>query len=481
MRMQFGGFHLLTPVEMARADRLAPLAGPLLMERAGWAVVQAVVTMGPQRVLVLCGPGNNGGDGYVAARLLAARGWPVRVAALAAPKAGSEAEGAATQYIQSVGNGMMVSFTADEVGRADLVIDALFGAGLDRDLSADVVNVLRAAKRVVAVDVPSGMDGVTGMARGFAPQALKTVTFFRAKPGHLLLPGRDLCGELVVADIGIPERVLAEIKPTHFINQPGLWSLPVLAVDGHKYGRGSLTVVGGATTTGAARLVAAGARGAGVGLVTIAALGNGDVYRTGDPGVMVSDETPDVLALDQRRRVWVTGPGMGIEAARKFVPELLLAGRALVVDADALTAFAGAPESLGGAAVITPHAAEFSRLFGPPSADRTASVRAAARYTGAVVVLKGSDTIIAAPDGRVAINCDAPPSLATAGSGDVLAGIVGGLIAQGMGYFDAACAGVWLHGCAASLVGSGLLAEDLPRAVPLAIREAQKYIVRYCG
>jgi len=461
--------ELLTPTEMSRADRLAPLPGIELMERAGWAVARLARRFGPARTLVLCGPGNNGGDGYVAARLLAERGWPVAVAAMAPPRAGTDAELAARRW-----TGPMRPFAADEVARADLVIDAVFGAGLDRDLSPAVVNVLRAARNLIAVDVPSGVDGATGGVRGYAPQACATVTFFRRKPGHLLVPGRDLCGEILLADIGIPDQVLTEIKPTLFVNRPGLWQLPQLAVDGHKYGRGLLTVIGGAAMTGAARLVAAGARGAGVGLVTIAALGSADVYRSGDAGVMVSEEPPKALLSDQRRRVWVAGPGMGIEAARRIVPELLLAARAVVADADALTAFAGQPESLGGAAVLTPHEGEFARLFGPPGSDRVSSVRAAARYVGAVVILKGSDTIIASPDGRAAINHNAPPSLATAGAGDVLSGIVGGLIAQGMSYFDAACAAVWLHGRAASRVGSGLLAEDLPRAVPLAIQDAQQ-------
>ena len=461
--------ELLTPTEMSRADRLAPLPGIELMERAGWAVARLARRFGPARTLVLCGPGNNGGDGYVAARLLAERGWPVAVAAMALPRAGTDAELAARRW-----TGPMRPFAADEVARADLVIDAVFGAGLDRDLSPAVVNVLRAARNLIAVDVPSGVDGATGGVRGYAPQACATVTFFRRKPGHLLVPGRDLCGEILLADIGIPDQVLTEIKPTLFVNRPGLRQLPQLAVDGHKYGRGLLTVIGGAAMTGAARLVAAGARGAGVGLVTIAALGSADVYRSGDAGVMVSEEPPKALLSDQRRRVWVAGPGMGIEAARRIVPELLLAARAVVADADALTAFAGQPESLGGAAVLTPHEGEFARLFGPPGSDRVSSVRAAARYVGAVVILKGSDTIIASPDGRAAINHNAPPSLATAGAGDVLSGIVGGLIAQGMSYFDAACAAVWLHGRAASRVGSGLLAEDLPRAVPLAIQDAQQ-------
>ena len=469
MRAESSCLELLTPTEMSRADHLAPLPGIELMERAGWAVARLAHRYGPARTLVLCGPGNNGGDGYITARLLAERGWPVAVAALAPPRAGTDAEIAASRWA-----GLILPFTAEEVARADLVIDAVFGAGLDRDLTPAVVNVLRAARNLIAVDVPSGVDGATGAVRGYAPQARATVTFFRQKPGHLLIPGRDLCGEIFLADIGIPDDVLDEIKPALFINRPGLWRLPELAVDGHKYGRGFLTVIGGAKMTGAARLVAAGARGAGVGLVTIAALGSADVYRCGEAGVMVSEETPEALLADQRRRVWVAGPGMSVEAARRIVPGLLLAGRAVVADADALTAFGGQPESLGGAAVLTPHEGEYARLFGPPAVDRVASVRGAARYVGAVVLLKGSDTIIASPDGRAAINRDAPPSLATAGAGDVLAGIVGGLIAQGMSYFDAACAAVWLHGRAAAKVGSGLLAEDLPRAVPLAIQDAHK-------
>jgi len=459
-------YELLTPEQMSRADRAAPLPGIDLMERAGWAVARLARRFGPARTLVLCGPGNNGGDGYVAARLLAEQGWPVSVAALAPPRPGTDAEQAAARW-----NGPMRPFTAQEVAGADLVIDAVFGAGLDRDLAPAVVTVLRAARNLIAVDVPSGVDGTTGAVRGYAPQARATVTFFRRKPGHLLLPGRDLCGELLLADIGIPSDVLTEIKPTTFVNQPGLWRLPRLAEAGHKYSRGFLTIVGGAKMTGAARLVAAGARGAGVGLVTIAALGSADVYRGGPAGVMVSEETPSALLADQRRRVWVAGPGMGVEAARKIIPELLLVGRALVADADALTAFGGQPESLGGSAVLTPHEGEYARLFGPPASDRVASVRSAARYVGAVVLLKGSDTIIASPDGRAAINHNAPPTLATAGAGDVLSGIVGGLIAQGMTYFDAACAAVWLHGRAAAILGSGLLAEDLPTALPLAIRE----------
>ena len=213
--------------------------------------------------------------------------------------------------------------------------------------------------------------------------------------------------------------------------------------------------------TGAARLAADAARRGGAGLVTIAATARGDVYRTGSPGVLVSEAPLAELLQDGRRNVWVCGPGLGPEAARAALPVLLSAGRRVVADADVFSAFAGEPEALRGAAVLTPHAGEFARAFGDPGPDRIAAVRAAAAHTGAVVLLKGADTIIAAPDGKVAINASAPPWLATAGSGDVLAGLIAGLLAQGMAPWDAAAAGAYLHGRAGVLAGKGLVAEDL--------------------
>jgi ADP-dependent NAD(P)H-hydrate dehydratase / NAD(P)H-hydrate epimerase len=462
--------ELLTPEEMARADAASPalgVPGPTLMANAGRAVARAIRRrFRPCRTLVLAGPGNNGGDGYVAARLLEQAGWPVVVAAFAPPRAGSDAAGVAAHW-----RGPSAPFTAAAAARAELVIDAVFGAGLTRDVDGIAADALRAARRVVAVDVPTGLDGANGAVRGYAPQAELTVTFFRLKPGHILLPGRELCGVTVLADIGMPDAVLGEVRPACFANLPELWLLPAPGPQSHKYSRGHVTVVGGVTMTGAARLAADAARRGGAGLVTIAATGSGDVYRTGSPGVLVSEAPLSELLADERRNVWVCGPGLGPDAARATLPVLLSAGRRIVADADVFSAFAGEPDALRGAAVLTPHAGEFARAFGGVGRDRIAAVRAAAARTGAAVLLKGADTIIAAPDGKVAVNASAPPWLATAGSGDVLAGLIAGLLAQGMSPWDAAAAGAFVHGRAGVLAGPGLVAEDLLPAITRALVE----------
>lgn len=470
LRSLTGRTELLTPEEMGRADAAAPalgVPGTTLMANAGRAVARSVrARFRPCRTLVLAGPGNNGGDGYVAARLLQLEGWPVAVAALAPPRRGSDAAEAASHW-----RGQSVPFLPAEAARADLVIDAVFGAGLAREVDGIVADTLRAARQVVAVDVPSGLDGATGCVRGYAPQAELTVTFFRLKPGHLLLPGRDLCGDIVLADIGMPSGVLSQVHANCFANLPELWQVPTPGPQSHKYSRGHVTVVGGATMTGAARLAADGARRVGAGLVTIAAIRKGDVYRTGAPGVLVSDAPLSELLQDERRHVWVCGPGLGPDAARTALPLLLSAGRAVVADADVFSAFAGQPDALRDAAVLTPHAGEFARVFGSPGSDRIGAVRSAAAQTSATVLLKGADTIIAAPDGKTAINADAPPWLATAGSGDVLAGLIAGLLAQGMPAWDAAAAGAYLHGRAGALAGPGLVAEDLLPAITSALVE----------
>ncbi|HEY6432389.1 MAG TPA: NAD(P)H-hydrate dehydratase [Acetobacteraceae bacterium] len=456
-----GRAQLLSPAEMGRADALSPglgMSGAALMEHAGRAVARAVrARFRPGRTLVLCGPGNNGGDGYVAARLLAEQGWPVHVAVLASPRDGSDAALAAGRW-----RGSSAEFSAASVSRAELVIDAVFGAGLARDVDGAVADVLRAARRLVAVDVPSGVDGATGAIRGFAPRCELTVTFFRLKPGHLLQPGRELCGEIVLADIGLPEAVLEQVRPQTFANLPELWTLPQPSASGHKYSRGHVTVVGGPHMTGAARMAADAARRAGAGMVTIAAFhGGGDVYRTGSPGIIVTDDALQDLLGDPRRKVWVCGPGLGAEAARNTLPVLLTAKRQVVADADCFTAFAGNPDAFAGAAVLTPHEGEFARVFGDAGSDRLAAARAAAKRTGTVVLLKGNDTIIAGPDGRAAVNANAPPWLATAGAGDVLAGVIAGLLGQGMPAWEAAAAAAWLHGRAAQRAGVGMVAEDL--------------------
>ena len=457
--------ELLTPVEMARADAAALAAGmptATLMEAAGRAVARAICAkFRPCRTLVLAGPGNNGGDGYVAARYLEQAGWPVAVAALAPASPGTVAAAAAARW-----HGPMVAFSAAEAARAGLVVDALFGAGLTRPLAPEVTQVLRVVQAPLgAVDVPAGLDGATGQVLGYAPQATLTISFFRLKPGHVLLPGRALCGDILLADIGLPGVVLAGIAPRCWRNHPSLWPLPGLEVSAHKYTRGHLTILAGAAMPGAARLAASAARRLGAGLVTLHAenLELAAMLRADAPGQLVSDATLEALLADTRRQVWLAGPGLlPNEATRAAIRSVIDAGKMLVADAGALTAAAEAPDLLRGAAVITPHAGEFTRLFGAPGADRLAATRAAAARLGAVVVLKGPDSIIAAPDGRVIINDNAPPSLATAGTGDVLAGAIAALLTQGMPPFEAAAAAVWLHGAAAHAGPAGLIAEDLP-------------------
>jgi len=462
--------ELLSPTEMAMADAAAAragVAGSTLMQAAGRAVARAARRFGPCRTLVLCGPGNNGGDGYVAARLLAQQGWPVQVAALSPPRGGSDAAAAAAHW-----HGPLAPFDPPQAAGADLVIDAVFGAGLSADLPDAVAATLAAARRVLAVDVPSGLDGATGQPRGQVRAADMTVTFFRLKPGHLLLPGRILCGGVALADIGLPDAVLQAIDPQAWRNGPALWRVPAPGAGDHKYTRGHVTVLGGDSMTGAARLSAAAARRGGAGMVSIAATGRGDVYRAGELGLIVSDAPLDKLLEDRRRNVWVCGPGLGCDTARGALPMLLAAGRTVVADADALGAYAGEPGRLSGCAVLTPHEGEFARLFGPVGPDRIAAARKAARHVGAVVLLKGADTVVAAPDGRVAVNDSAPPWLATAGAGDVLAGLVAALLAQGMPGWEAAAAAAWLHGRAAALAGPGLIAEDLLPNIAAAIIEA---------
>jgi hydroxyethylthiazole kinase-like uncharacterized protein yjeF len=461
--------ELLTPAEMAHADAAAiagGVPGIVLMEAAGRAVARAAMRrFRPCRTLVLAGPGNNGGDGWVAARLLEQAGWPVVVAPLAPPRPCTDAALAAARW-----RGPVVPFSTAEAARAGLVMDAVFGAGLSKPvdgLAAEVLSSL--ACPVLAVDVPSGVDGATGAVLGVAPQAVLTVTFFRRKPGHLLRPGRDLCGETVLAGIGLPAAVLPAIAPRAWRNGPHLFRIPRPGAASHKYSRGHVGVAAGPGMTGAARLVAAGARRAGAGLLSVAApdAAAAAVLRAGDPGVIVSEDRAALLA-DPRIAVWVVGPGLPPDGAtRELLRGAVQAGRLVVADAGALRAAAGDPALLAGCAILTPHEAEFAAVFGPPGVDRLAAARTAAAATGAVVILKGADTVVAAPDGRVAINDNAPPWLASGGTGDVLAGIAAALLAQGMERFAAAAAAVHLHGAAASLAGPGLLAEDLPTRIPV--------------
>jgi ADP-dependent NAD(P)H-hydrate dehydratase / NAD(P)H-hydrate epimerase len=488
--------EVLTTAEMERADRLAIAAGTpgfALMMSAGQAVTEAAIDLAEEGpILVVAGSGNNGGDGFVAAAELAARGREVSVILLCERDSlHGDAALAARGWKYPV-----LPFNPHAIGKPALIIDALFGAGLDRPVKGEPLQMIEAINAngatVLAVDLPSGISGTTGAVMGAAVRAAETVTFFRRKPAHLLLPGRIYCGRVRVADIGIDAGVLAEIQPQTFENIPSFWrqSFPVPQIDGHKYDRGHAVVVsGGLASTGAARLSARGALRAGTGLVTLASPRDAlAVNAAALTAVMVRAvdtvvEFADMLG-DRHFNACVIGPGAGVgERTRDFVLAALSAKRSLVLDADALTSFADAPDRLFHAikdshdpqVVLTPHEGEFPRLFSDisnkhPHRSNLERVRAAAERCGAVVLLKGPDTVVASPEGRATIAANAPPWLATAGAGDVLSGMISGLLAQGVPAFEAASIGVWMHGEAAREAGPGLIAEDLPEVLPAVTR-----------
>ena len=503
--MMFEPIELLTTEEMAEADRAAVRAGVSsleLMETAGCAVADAATAMLADavgdRVIILCGPGNNGGDGFVAARLLKQRGFRVDVSLLG-DVAGLKGD---AKHMAEKWGGDLKQTEASTLASYDLIVDALFGAGLSRPLEGQAAEWVAAANAasspVLAVDVPSGVDGSTGRTAGPVMTADRTVTFFRLKPGHLLFPGRALCGATELADIGIPDVVLGAINPRTFHNTPGLWcrQWPVPKSDGHKYSRGHAVVVSGPMlSTGAARLGARGALRIGAGLVTVASPADAVLvnaaHLTAIMNVKLSGRR-DVAQLleDKRLNAVLIGPGAGVvDETKRRVLDVLASGAATVLDADALTVFEGKGVDLftavrkapDRAVVLTPHEGEFARLFGRDDRPRIERVRAASQRSGAVIILKGPDTVIAGPDGRVAINSNAPPWLATAGSGDVLAGLVTGLLAQGMPAWESACAAVWMHGACASRFGPGLIAEDIPDLVPRALQELLRDIAAGAG
>ncbi|HZH52286.1 MAG TPA: NAD(P)H-hydrate dehydratase [Microvirga sp.] len=485
---------VLTPAEMRRADAATIAAGTPgieLMRRAGHAVAAAAAEMVPPggRIVVAAGPGQNGGDGFVAATALAERGYRVYVVLLGALE---QLTGDSAKAAQDW-RGEVLPSDAAPLHEADLIIDALFGTGLARDLDGRarwlVEQIDGAGRPVLAVDLPSGLDGETGEVRGAVVKAARTVTFAARKPCHLLMPGRVYCGPVEVADIGIAAEILSACGGSLFANGPALWrhNLPKPELSSHKYERGhTLVASGGATRTGAARLAAKAALRIGSGLVTVAsppeALGVNAAHLT---AVMLRGcDGPEGLhgiLKDPRFNALVLGPALGVHAAtRAMVGVAAHARRSLVLDADALTSFEGLASELHQAfrhapTVLTPHEGEFKRLFSehpdlldPPSKIERA--RRAAAYTGAVVLLKGPDTVIAAPDGRAAINENGTPYLATAGSGDTLCGIIAGLMAQGLPAFEAACAGAWIHAEAGAAFGPGLIAEDLADLLPGVLR-----------
>lgn len=472
------GLEILTAAETRAADQAAierGVSGVALMERAGAAVVEAIMArFTPRETLVLCGPGNNGGDGYVTARLLKERGWNVRVLQLAPPKT-ADAKAMCERW-----DGDTRPMTAELV-RAELIIDALFGAGLSKPLDSRAAAWTRRRGVVVAIDTPSGLGSDSG--RPIGPDAFTaalTVTFHRKNPVHVLEPGRSQCGEVVVADIG-----LGDTPSTLHENQPDLWRshLHWPSTRTHKHSRGRLVVVSGpAWSTGAARLAARGGLRIGAGYVTVLSPLDALSVNAAHLDAIVLKPFDGIGQLSEQAQTAdaaVIGPAAGIgpgTAAQVFA--LVQTGAAMIIDADALTSFRDDPARLFNALdrddVLTPHEGEFERIFPGlihRAPDKVSAAREAARTAGCVILFKGPDTVIAAPDGRCAVNSNAPAWLATAGSGDVLAGFTAGLIAQGMESFEAACAAVWIHGAAASEFGPGLIAEDLPDLAPPVLRQ----------
>lgn len=457
---------------MTEADRLTIEAGApqkSLMQRAGLAVADVVTrNYSPCPVLILCGPGNNGGDGKIAGEILRQQGWQTTVATLEKFDPG---------------------LSLDGVG---LVIDALFGTGFRGALTEPLANLLQriagAGIPVVAVDIPSGVNGLDGTADPHTLKARHTITFARKKAGHLLLPGKIFCGDIIVADIGIPDENIQKTRPFVFENAPDLWldKFPVHSPTQHKYDRGHCVVYGGPRLTGAARLAAQAALRMGAGLVTIACPSEVfDIYSRYRADLMATPvdnpEAFEKLVSDPRINAVIIGPGSGTdENVRQMCLAALRLKKSCVIDADAITAFAAQPDvllsKLNANCVLTPHEGEFSRLFGRPGGSKIDRALLAAKTSGAVVLLKGADTVIASPEGKAVINANASPELATAGAGDVLSGFIGGLLAQKMPVFDATCAAAWLHGACGTAIGPGLVAEDIEQTLPRVLKTMKNHL-----
>lgn len=444
---------ILTAAEMRAAEARAIAAGTpaqVLMDRAGLGVAEAAWRFaGPLPVLILCGPGNNGGDGYVTARYLRDRGMDVRVAALGDPR--TEAAIAA----RAAWNGPVGSL--DDARPAPLIVDALFGTGLTRGLepalSRRLCDLASAARISVAVDLPSGVDTDSGAVLGDVPAFDLTVTFAALKPAHLLQPAAALCGRVATVDIGVDAEAMLTA-----IGRP---DIPAPGPNDHKYTRGMVAVVGG-SMPGAGELAAMSAAYAGAGYVLLLERER----RFAPPNAIVRKDVADLpnALADDRIGAVVVGPGLGRAADSRWALQTALgSGRPLVIDGDGLHPSSD-QKHFAASTILTPHEGEFRAMF--PDLEHESKVdraRAAAARSGALIVYKGADTVVAAPDGRAAIAGDASPWLSTAGTGDVLAGAIGAMLARGMAPFDAARAGVWLHADAARRAGRAFVADDLAR------------------
>jgi hydroxyethylthiazole kinase-like uncharacterized protein yjeF len=490
--------ELLTADEMRRAEQITIKNGTPsinLMENAGRGVAEEVVRRFPRgsKVLVCCGPGSNGGDGFVCARTLRERGYQVRLALLGKPEElKADAKEMARRWDESI-----EPLAAKSLDGAEVIVDAIWGTGLNGPVNGVVGQIIEDTKQrnlpVVAVDVPTGIDATFGNIHGIAFEAVSTVTFFRRKIGHILQPGKRHCGELRVIDIGIPKTVLPEVAPQTFINEPDFWLryYPRLKAEGHKYDRGHAVVVSGPMeSTGAARMAARAALRMGSGLVSLATSKAAfyiNAAQVTSIMLAVFDGAPglaDIFQSDLRRNAVLIGPGAGnSQETRDNVAAVLASEATAVIDAEGLTAFEGRSQELftliqnrSAATILTPHRGEFDRLFPElgNAESKLEQAKRAAEISGGVMVFKGPDTVVAAPDGLSAISESAPPWLATAGSGDVLAGMITGLCAQSMSPFDAAAASVWMHSELARAFGPGLIAEDMAEMLPALLQRLNK-------
>lgn len=478
---------LLTRAEAAELDRLTIVYGNdglTLMQRAGAAVVTVIEQhYAPTRCLVLCGSGKNGGDGFIIAERLRQADWDVACVACGNLPESGDAAAARARY-----QGETLPWTPVLLDEAGLVVDAILGVGLSRPLDSNTVAIVTAVNKagipVVAVDMPTGLHADTGAVLGATIKATHTVTFTRKKPGLLLLPGPDYAGQVVVADINMDTDALYSMPLRFAENTPALWrdQLPQFLPTQHKYDHGHALILGGGVMTGAARLASRACQRTGTGLVTIAAPPYATlVYASNLDSVLVQPITTledwQKQIDDRRKTAFLLGPGAGVgELLQGQVLAALATDKPTLLDADALTCFVEDPDRLFKAVrphtVLTPHSGEFLRLFGPQQefSDKLSVVSRMAQLLQCVILLKGADTVIAAPDGRAIINTNAPPWLATAGSGDVLAGVITGFMAQGVAAFHAACIGAWLHGAAAQHFQPGMIAEDLIATLPATLQ-----------
>ncbi len=488
--------------EMQSADKLAiksGISGIFLMEQAGSRVASHVERLcnGPCRVCILAGPGNNGGDAFVIARLLRQRAYKIDMHLLCTKRGQIEDDKTDAQFMKKKWekNGgithQLITKTdfKSKISSYDLIIDGLFGAGLSRDiqepLAAIIEEINHSKTPVLAIDVPSGLNGDSGQIMGTAIKATYTSSFYRPKQGHYLYPGREICGELYIDNIGIPERVNEELSVNQHINTPEQWSSIGRSKqqNSHKYNHGSVMVVSGAKTMrGAAVLSSNAAMRAGAGLVTIAeAKDDLEVHPRSFAAIMQievpkTDSQEEWAKVQKQKKVSATliGPGcLPNEETKNRVLSLIECSERIILDAGAITAFAGVKKKLANAlnkrsekepiSVLTPHEGEFKKLFPEVDmANKVDAAREAAKQLNAIIVLKGPDTVIAAPQGKVLVNINAPSSLATAGSGDVLAGIIVSLASnQELPLYEAAAAAVYIHSECANRIGTELIADDL--------------------